>query len=308
MFKKKLDQDLIKYLEKLEKKIDKLCEKKCDNALEEKIDLIIKKNIDFDNLNKFLEKLNESTSNFKIESIDHFKIQNEKIYKTINDNFKIQNQEINTNNEIMNTIKYDLNIVNDNINKNNVILYSKLKTINDNFKIQNDDVNKKYEILNIIKDDLNVINDNINNKLDINKQLKTINDNFNFLNENLTNKFNINLNDEEKIIKNQNEIDLKLRKDLQIFLLGLQNELTNTMKNTDKYDIINKSIQDLNEKVDTINVKVNDFYYENEIIKHQIMLEEELKYYESEIDSIKSIVLISKTEIEEMLNKINLNV
>ena len=91
------------------------------------------------------------------------------------------------------------------------------------------------------------------------------------------------------------------------------------MKNTDKYDNVNKSIQDLNdnvkdlndnvknlnEKVESISVKVNDFYYENEIIKHQIMLEEELKYYETEVDNIKSIVVISKTEIEEMLNKIN---
>ena len=69
MFKKKLDQDLIKYLEKLENKIDTI-----DYALEEKLNLIIKKNINFDNLNNFLLKLNES--------VDHFKIQNE--------NFKIK--------------------------------------------------------------------------------------------------------------------------------------------------------------------------------------------------------------------------
>jgi uncharacterized protein Yka (UPF0111/DUF47 family) len=77
-----------------------------------------------------------------------------------------------------------------------------------------------------------------------------------------------------------------------MFHLVLKKENENINENIKKS--IKESIKELDEKIDSISLKVNEFYYDNELVKHQIMLQEELKYYEDQVDSIKSVVLNAK--------------
>jgi hypothetical protein len=110
---------------------------------------------------------------------------------------------------------------------------------------------------------------------------------------------------------NNNEKDLSLRTDLQKFLLGLQGELsTNIASQTSNYinhilDINNqltKHIKDLEALSMNIDKNVSGFYYENEVIKHQLQLSEDIRKYSDEIETLRLLANNAKTSIDNVLD------
>jgi hypothetical protein len=110
---------------------------------------------------------------------------------------------------------------------------------------------------------------------------------------------------------NYNEKDLSLRNDLQKFLLGLQGELsTNISSQTSTYinhvqDINNqltKHIKDLESLSMNIDKNVSGFYYENEVIKHQLQLSEDIRKYSDEIETLRLLANNTKTSIDNVLD------
>ena len=58
----------------------------------------------------------------------------------------------------------------------------------------------------------------------------------------------------------------------------------------DKLGNLNNIIQTIGEKFDVIDVKLNSIYFENEIIKHQFLLEEQIRQSIEEISNIKNSI------------------
>jgi hypothetical protein len=110
---------------------------------------------------------------------------------------------------------------------------------------------------------------------------------------------------------NYSEKDLSLRTDLQTFLLNMQTELsTNISSQSSTYinhvlDINNqltKHIKDLEALSINIDKNVNSFYYENEIIKHQLQLSEDIRRYSDEIEHIRILANNAKNSIDDILD------
>jgi hypothetical protein len=131
---------------------------------------------------------------------------------------------------------------------------------------------------------------------------------FNSLTQNLTGLLIQFQND----MKSKNtEKDLSLRTDLQTFLLGMQKELsTNIETQTSTYinhvvDInhqLTKHIKDLEALSINIDKNVNGFYYENELIKHQLQLSEDIRKYSDEIENLRMLATNAKTSISNLLD------
>jgi hypothetical protein len=155
-----------------------------------------------------------------------------------------------------------------------------------------------------------------NNKLktDVVSQIKNIQDHILHLSVFVQN-FKQEKNNQDNLRNTQfKESDMSLRTDLQTFLVGLQSSI-NTVISNNKIETINHitnnkpdngNINDLLKKIhdlsQNINTNVKSFYYDNEIIKHQIMLEEELQKYNDEIDNIRTLSINVKNSVEETLS------
>ena len=105
-------------------------------------------------------------------------------------------------------------------------------------------------------------------------------------------------------------MDKSLRTDLQEFLIGLQKNIFINLKeyndNSNLKDTLLSIIKDIIDpiKIDIslLNENVNGFYYENEIIKHQLQLEDDLRYYDENIQNIKEILLKTKENVDSTIN------
>jgi hypothetical protein len=184
----------------------------------------------------------------------------------------------------------------------------------------------------------NIIEETCNlHSVELNKTFEKCTSNNTLLNTNLFKSFENNLGYTTQFLKNfknesietQNlkniqdkEHDLLLRTDLQTFLVGLQ---TNILNNQDKiynnvkintadifnllqkllnYQNDNKTsdlLQNLYNLSENINDNVKSFYYDNEIIKHQIILEEDIQKYNDEIDNVRILAVNAKNSIQETL-------
>ena len=110
------------------------------------------------------------------------------------------------------------------------------------------------------------------------------------------------------------KMDKSLRTDLQEFLIGLQKNIfinlkeynDNSNDNSNLKDTLLSIIKDIIDpiKIDIslLNENVNGFYYENEIIKHQLQLEDDLRYYDENIQNIKEILLKTKENVDSTIN------
>lgn len=130
---------------------------------------------------------------------------------------------------------------------------------------------------------------------------------FNNMHQNLGNML-VQLQNDVKT--NLNEKDLSLRTDLQTFFIGVQKDLSSNMNSqTSTYvnhllDVNNqltKHVKDLESLTLNIDKNVNSFYFENEIIKHQLQLSEEIRQYSSEIVSLRDLATNAKHTIDELL-------
>jgi hypothetical protein len=147
------------------------------------------------------------------------------------------------------------------------------------------------------------------NKTDLFNMFNTLTQNLSGLLSQLQNDMKSSYND--TINDTINQKDLSLRTDLQTFLLGMQKELsTNISTQTSTYinhivDINNqltKHIKDLEALSLNIDKNVNNFYFENEIVKHQLQLSEEVRKYSEEIESLKILAVNAKNSIDNILD------
>lgn len=132
---------------------------------------------------------------------------------------------------------------------------------------------------------------------------------FNNMNQNLANM----LMQLQSDVKNSlTEKDLSLRNDLQTFFIGVQKDLSSSMlTQTSTYinhlqDVnqqLTKHMTDLESLSMNINKNVNSFYFENEMIKHQLQLSEEIRQYSDEITRLKDLALTAKQSIDDILDQ-----
>lgn len=81
--------------------------------------------------------------------------------------------------------------------------------------------------------------------------------------------------------------DDNLRKDLHEFILGIKDEI---IKSTIEHiNFTNKDVK-IEEKLCNIDDKVSQFFYDNEIIKQQLSIENDLRKYMDEIDNINKTI------------------
>lgn len=104
---------------------------------------------------------------------------------------------------------------------------------------------------------------------------------------------------------NIKENDIALRIGLQDILISIKNDIVssvNSHQNNNDDSNLDNFIKNMTEQVNSINDRVDGFYFENEIIKHQLLLEEEIRTYNDDIDQIKLLINNVKSTIDETLN------
>ena len=100
--------------------------------------------------------------------------------------------------------------------------------------------------------------------------------------------------------------DMSLRNDLQTFLLNFQKEFNSNLSSqttsldTQQQDL-NKRIEELSNFLNSMNFSINGLFYENELIKHQLSLEDDIRKYHDEIENLKLLANNIKNSIDSML-------
>lgn len=305
MFKNPQTKELLEIVRNLENKID-IINTKFDSS----IDLegcCICKDREFkiySDLQEFLEcKLNTMKDSF-LNIIKENENQNDQIIDAIN----IKSTE--HKNDIISTLSSIINVIQTGKIDDNF----DLNTINQNILTTNKNLNSINSNLSNTNKNVNMINSNLSNYSKNHFQgiseLKSIIDEK--VSENIT-KSTHKLNENQvllynTVIKNAVDLNIKLREDFQEYLLGLETNIKNNINNKPiNYNETETKIQSLTDSINSLSVKVNDFYFENELIKHQIILEEELQNCNDEILNIKELVLATKKNITDTLSSIEDN-
>ena len=184
-------------------------------------------------------------------------------------------------------------------------------------KIQLNITNKLNEITVEIREQLNkqlneqsneqlnekinrILNNQIEQSLKTDDKLKSITS----IIENSTNKNNKELKNniletKQELLQTWKTSDLSLRTDLQTFLLGLQKDIIHNICSQTNLAI--EQTKELKSSILLINEQVNKFYYDNELIKHQLLLEQDIRNYNDEIESIKLTANNLKNTIDDIL-------
>ena len=186
--------------------------------------------------------------------------------------------------------------------------------LEDKLKTVVEDVYNKYrgELISVLQKCCESRSD----KTDLYNHINNLNNNINNVVKEIT-QTRVNLSTDilqvkTDVITNASNVDISLRNDLQTFLVGLHTDMNHNMTtyltsnsqqlNGFKEDLDTK-IKDINYSINKIGTRVNEFYYENEGIKHQLLLEEEIRGYNDEIDNVKILATHLKDMIEEALLK-----
>ena len=109
-----------------------------------------------------------------------------------------------------------------------------------------------------------------------------------------------------EVTKKQDE---KLHTDLHNFLLGLETNIVKSLK--DKIDVNVDQITQIKSDLKTnfytmlksMDDKVDGFYFENELVKHQLSLEEDIRMYNDDIESMKIAIQNKTNEIDNIIQK-----
>jgi hypothetical protein len=167
-------------------------------------------------------------------------------------------------------------------------LESKFADLVDNLTIKLDEKNKENKIEN--KELVTNIHDTFDKcKLDIMDNLQTI-----ITNLSLSDKTNSVINSIPVIEQLKNEI-IKYKTDTEQDVCKILTLFENVNRSIDdKLVNLNNIIQSVGEntngKFDVIDVKLNSIYFENEIIKHQFLLEEQIRQSIEEISNINNSI------------------
>ena len=120
------------------------------------------------------------------------------------------------------------------------------------------------------------------------------------LNDQLKEYLDIKFND---IINNSKSTQINNQKyntEILNVIKSLQDETRNTMKN----DFIYDEIKNISLQIDLMTEKMGSLYFENEIFKHQLSLEDDIRKSIDEINTITNIINNSVYEIDLLVKKI----
>lgn len=96
--------------------------------------------------------------------------------------------------------------------------------------------------------------------------------------------------------------DTSLRTGLQDILISIKNDIITSVNSNNTEHNLDNFIKHMTEQVNSINNRVDGFYFENETIKHQLLLEEEIRGYNDDIDQIKLLIENVKLTIDDTLH------
>lgn len=102
----------------------------------------------------------------------------------------------------------------------------------------------------------------------------------------------------DELSSNVKDNDITLRTGLQDIIISVKNDIISSISNNNLDDFI----KNMTTQVNSINDRVDGFYFENEIIKHQLSLQEEIRKYNDDIDQLKLLITNVKTTIENTLH------
>ena len=174
-------------------------------------------------------------------------------------------------------------------------LHKNIENSDDNFLLEFKETLTK-ELQNIKSPDKNSFQESfkeLSNKIDNLQELSNTFSNTSAFNE-LANKYS----------NHTNQRDSQLRFDLNTLLVNFKDEIKNEVKQSLQITLTNqnKSIEQilsLKELATSVSNKTDAFFYDNEIIKHQFQLEENIRESNNTIDALK-------LSIEKSINEINL--
>jgi hypothetical protein len=114
-------------------------------------------------------------------------------------------------------------------------------------------------------------------------------------------------------LKNNDTCDEKCIK--QLISESNDNLLSNISIQNNKYlnhviDVNNqltKNIKDLEQVMLNVDKNINSFYFENELIKNQLHLAEEINKWSDEVNTIRDLAIQCKQSVEEILNNCDIN-
>lgn len=121
--------------------------------------------------------------------------------------------------------------------------------------------------------------------------------------EKIENKLDIlNINFNSRLYCNCRDKDICIYKELCDYLeIKFRDCILNS--NTSN-DAVLQQITDLNQSFNTIDVKLNSIYFENEIIKHQLLLQDEIRQCILEIDTITLTINSILKKIDDLTSKL----
>lgn len=93
--------------------------------------------------------------------------------------------------------------------------------------------------------------------------------------------------------------DKLLRSDLNTFLVAMKDDIKTDMKQNIQF--VNHNIDLLKNTLDILINKTDAIFYDNEIIKHQFSIEENIRIYSDTIDSLKISIEKSINDIDQIL-------
>jgi hypothetical protein len=117
---------------------------------------------------------------------------------------------------------------------------------------------------------------------------------FELLKESITN-----LTNEIKELKQTPSSDKLLRSDLNTFLVAIKDDIKTDMKQNIQF--VNNNIDLVKNTLDILINKTDAIFYDNEIIKHQFSIEENIRIYSDTIDSLKISIEKSINDIDQIL-------
>jgi len=220
---------------------------------------------------------------------------NKLIHMEVMLNEKLNDIQTNLNNKLndkLNDIQSNLNDkLNDKLNDIHSNLNDKLNVLeNQSCNCKTDDI---YILEQLNEKMNNVLNHHMEQSIKTEEKLMTITSKNN---KELTNNI---LETKQELLETWKTSDLSLRTDLQTFLLGLQKDIIHNICSQTNLAI--EQTKALKSSILLIGEQVNKFYYDNEIIKHQLLLEQDIRNYNDEIESIKLTANNLKNTIDDIL-------
>ena len=197
--------------------------------------------------------------------------------------------------------------------KDNKVLKSDINTLLNKQREQIEQIQDQLKTLVETNTQQTKIHQLIQQNVQIQDQLKTKDEKQHIQNQiiqqQISKLLDINLTKTE-FINDIRQLDQQLRKDLQQVVYNIKNDIcslfnTNVLTSDNKTNInfntANSKLDLIDDNLKSINNSLNNCVYDNEIIRHQFLLEDEMRTNNDDIESLKNLIHKIKKEIDSTL-------